>query len=369
MISHMDRKIPERASSTAGADSELPFISVVMPVRNEAQTIQAVINALLAQEYPADRFEIIVCDGCSTDRSAEIVQGIAALDQRVVLVRNEGRLSSAGRNLGYRHARGDVILYVDGHCLIPDRDLLSSIAELFAATGASCLCRPQPLVPDEQNSTWASAIAAVRASPVGHSRSSYIFSDHEGFVNPISAGAAYTREVFQRIGEFDESFDACEDVEFNFRVERAGFTSYISPRLKVLYHARRSLSGLYRQMSRYGRGRFQLLRKHPDAFEWQMAVPPAGVVISVVALLAIIFVPPLRGPLVAGVLFGYILTLLLTLPGGKSCNWRGWPLYPLVFFAVYWGLGVGFLRAALTDARSNAVRVGSGSDTRKNPVR
>jgi len=346
-----------------------PLISVVIPVRDEERTVGSVITSLLDQEYPQDCLEIIVCDGYSTDETYERVQKIAEQESRVTLLRNEGRLSSCGRNLGYRNARGDIILYVDGHCVIPDRHLLQSVAELFSTTGCLCLSRPQPLIPDEDSGIQAAAIATVRTSRFGHSRSSYIFADKEGFVSPVSAGAMYKRDVFEKIGEFDESFDAGEDLEFNTRVRKAGFTSFISPRLKILYHARSDLWGLFRQMKRYGRGRFALLKKHPDAFEWQMVIPVMFVVMTILALLVLAFVPPLRWSLLVVAVIAYASVLALVSSESGRFGRRGWPLYPFAFFAIYWGLGVGFIQAAFANAFSEAVRIGPDRPRRDNAAR
>ena len=137
MSGERDHASPEAAA----VRQETAFISVVIPARDEEQTIGSVIDALLQQEYPADRFEIIVCEGYSDDNTFALVQEIAKRDDRVRLLRNEARLSSAGRNLGYRNSRGDIILFIDGHCIIPDKHLLLSVAELFKTTGAGCLCR------------------------------------------------------------------------------------------------------------------------------------------------------------------------------------------------------------------------------------
>ena len=92
---------------------------------------------------------------------------------------------------------------------------------------------------------------------------------------PQSVAVAYRREVFETVGLFDESFDACEDVEFNHRVARAGLRCFFTPRVGVRYHPRATLAGLFRQMARYGRGRVRLLRKHPDTFSLPGFLPAA----------------------------------------------------------------------------------------------
>jgi len=266
------------------------FVSVVIPVRNEEAHLGAVLDDLMSQDYPRDRFEILVVDGQSTDGTREVVKRYAAENRSqesgvrsqnelpcVILLPNPGRLSSSGRNVGVRHSRGELVLFVDGHCRIPNRSLLSDSVRIMQETGAECLCRPQPLT--LPGNTWfQDTVAYARATLIGHGRDSTIYATEvEGFVNPTSSGAAYRRSVFERVGLYDERFDACEDVEFNYRVYRAGIPSYLSPQLTVAYQPRSSLSGLFKQMLRYGRGRFRLMQKHKEAASLSQMVPAAFV--------------------------------------------------------------------------------------------
>lgn len=329
-----------RAAKAAGAG--LPFISVVIPVRNEAAHIGKVLEQLLAQEYPRDRYEIIVADGGSTDGTPAVVERCAAMTP--VLIRrlpNPQRLSSAGRNVGIRNARGDVVVFVDGHCHIPSRTWLADTAAVFAETGADCLCRPQPL--NFPGNTWFQQLAAdVRASALGHGTDSTIYGlNYAGPVNPSSSGAIYRREVLERVGLYDESFDACEDVEFNHRVHRVA-KSWLDPRLAVYYQPRGSLIGLWKQMRRYGRGRFRLVRKHPDAFSISQLVPAGLWLWILVAGVAALSWPLARWLLAAsaGLYLGAVLISSLTVSLGRG--WRQWLMAPWVYFAVHFGLGAGF---------------------------
>lgn len=244
-------------------DSPPLFVSVVIPVLNEAASLESVVRELLDQEYPADMFEVLVVDGGSTDDTVSIASDLSRSHSNLRVLPNPGRLSSAGRNVGAREARGDVVMFVDGHCEIPDRLLLKSLSELVRRTGADVFCRPQPLETAGLSSTQR-AIALARTSRLGHNPGSHIFAENEeGYVDPESSGAAYTRRVFDTIGFFDETFDACEDVDFNLRAREAGLKAFTSPRLTVRYRPRESIGGLYRQMLRYGSGRARLFAKHP----------------------------------------------------------------------------------------------------------
>src|SRR4051812_6577597 len=101
---------------------EIPFITVVVPVRNEGNFIEGTIRHLMDQEYVPTRFEVIVVDGRSTDATWSIVEGLQGSYSNLFLRDNPKRLSSAARNIGVRHARGDLIVVVDGHCELGDRD-------------------------------------------------------------------------------------------------------------------------------------------------------------------------------------------------------------------------------------------------------
>jgi GT2 family glycosyltransferase len=321
-------------------------VTVVVPVRDEAAHVEAVLSDLLAQDFPAGRMEVLVVDGRSSDDTRARVEAVARRDARVRLLDNPRRLSSAARAIGAEAARGRYVAYVDGHCRVPSRTLLSDMVALFERTGADCLARPQPLEPAGRGLV-PRAVAAARHSPFGHSRASEIYGDREGPASPVSSGAMYRREVFGVVGTFDPAFDACEDVEFNWRVERAGLATRTSPRLAVSYAPRASLFALFRQMERYGRGRARLHRKHPAAFTAESLVPALFVALLPLPLLAL-FLPAPAG-LVAAAPHALYLLLSLAFSVAAAAR-RGWallPFLPLAFLAIHAGLGLGYLRGRL----------------------
>ncbi len=328
-------------------EDEAPFLSIVMPVRNEELHIGAVLAELEIQDYPHNRFEVVVADGNSTDGTAKVVQ---EFDERaslsVRLLENPAQLSSAGRNVGARSARGEFVIYIDGHCHIPNKTLLRDAVELFERTGADCLCRPQPLTMPG-NTPFQTVVADARATALGHGHDSTVHViDWEGFVNPSSAGALYRRRVFDRIGYYDENFDACEDVEFNYRVFKSGLRSYLSPRLAVLYHPRSDLRSLWRQMMRYGRGRCRLIKKHHDAFSIPQIIPAAFVAWLVLGLAASVFFGPVAEGFATSLLVYAFVVLYFSSRLGVRYGWRHFVLAPFIYITIHLGLGAGFLAEA-----------------------
>jgi succinoglycan biosynthesis protein ExoA len=329
---------------------EPPFISVLVPVRNEQRFIADTLGQLFRQRYPADRFEVLVADGRSTDDTRTIVTALQANHPNLRLLDNPRRLSSAGRNTAIEAARGDILLLVDGHCEIDNSSYFAELADAFERSGADCVGRPQPL--DVTGATpLQRAIAAARSSRLGHHPASHIYSQREGLVPPQSVAVAYRRSVFDRVGLFDETFYACEDVELNHRIARAELRCFFTPRVSARYFPRESLTGLFKQMVRYGRGRMRLLLKHPDTFSAGSLVP-ALFLAGLVAGPALALLLPLLAWAYAGAVSAYALLVLLfsvTLTVARR-DLALLPRLPLVFAAVHLGAGAGLLWEALRHA-------------------
>jgi succinoglycan biosynthesis protein ExoA len=318
-----------------------PFVTVIVPVRNEAACIERTLTRLTDQHYDPNRFEIIVADGRSTDDTVPIVRRLQGKHPNIRLLHNPKRLSSAARNLGVLHGRGEFFVIVDGHCDITDRDYLTKMVSAFERSGAHCLGRPQPLE-IYSPSPVQQAIALARRSWLGHNPSSFIYSSQEQFVKASSVAVAYRREVFEKVGLFDERFDACEDVELNTRIDAARLKCLFTPDIAVHYHPRSSIRGVAFQMSRYGRGRFRLAAKHPHSLSVP-AVAPMGLVFGMITCAALgLWYPPFLGLLAFGALVYMTVVLATALSlSKKTALVKAKLTLPLVFMAVHAGFAWG----------------------------
>lgn len=324
----------------------LPLISVIVPVRNEARCIRQTLDQLLGQHYDPDRFEVIVADGESSDETPMIIREMQADHRNLLLLTNPRRWSSAGRNLGVRAARGEIVVVVDGHCDVDSPDYLMNLADAFERSGADCVGRPQPL-DVRAASPLQKAIAAARSSRLGHNPASFIYSSAERFVPSKSVAVAYRRSVFETVGYFDENFDACEDVELNHRIDRAGLRCFFTPRARVRYYPRSSLKDLFHQLRRYGQGRVRLLAKHPETF----TVPcflPAAFLLGLVVGPFLSLLSPWLALAYASVTSLYLLAVLiasatLAFQAGEP---RLFPRLLVVFPTIHLGAGAGLLQEA-----------------------
>ncbi len=317
-------------------------LAVIMPVWNEEKFIGQTLDQLYLQDFPMDKLEIVIADGGSKDRTREIAESFRERFGSLKILDNPKQLPSSGRNIGVKNSTAPYILVLDGHTFIPSKNFLKDVIETFHKSNARCLCRPQPLRPPDI-SEFQLAVAICRGSALGHKPGSEIYAEFEGEVDPTSAGAMYVRDVFDKIGYFDENFDACEDVDFNYRVKLAGLKSYLSPKLKVFYYPRDSVQGLWRQMNRYGMGRFKFSHKHNifSPIQWF-----AGA--AVFGFFFLLFLSFLSSPLfeVFRTITAFYLLVVIAYSAILAVKEHqlGCLLFgPVIFPAIHFGLGVGFL--------------------------
>ena len=331
-------------ATSSDKDVSTLHISVIVPVLNEEHFIGRTLEGLMGQEYHHGAFEILVVDGGSTDRTREVVQEFASRHSNIKLLDNPKKWSSAGRNVGIDAASGDVVIVVDGHCQFFDDQYLINVESAFRHEEIDCLGRPQPL--DISDGTLIQeAIALARSSRLGHHPDSFIYAETEQVVPAHSVGVAYRKSVFDKIGKFDETFDACEDVELNHRADKAGLSCLLVPSIRLRYVPRANLKSLFRQMGRYGRGRLRLFRKHRDTFSMKSFIPAAFLAFLILGGLVSLFVPFVL--LLYLVIVGLYIAVVMAFSVMLSLQAKKVPLLwalPLVFGAVHFGAGWGTLK-------------------------
>lgn len=326
-------------------DTQTKFqLSIIIPVRDEGIFLGQTLDQIYLQDFPMDSVEVAVVDGGSSDDTRQVAEKFKSRFGSLKILDNPRRFASAGKNIGIKNTVAPYVVFLSGHTYISSKNFLSDIVALFESTGADCLCRPRPLTPPDINE-FELAVALCRGSSLGHDPTSEAYTDYDGPADPTSCGAIYRREVFDKIGMFDEEFDICNDVDFNHRVKAAGFKSYISPRLKVYLYPRSNLQQLWWHMNRIGKGRFKFTNKHNifSPLQWFAGLAAAG-------LLLLLLLSLMSRPMFE-VLTTVVGLYMLTVIGYSAWLYfrekrLGCLLYgPVVFPTIHFGLAVGFLRA------------------------
>lgn len=180
------------------------FVSVIVPAFNEGARIGRCLDDLLAQDFPRERFEIIVVDNNSTDHTGAVIDRYPV--KKIVETR-QGR--SQARNAGIQAAQGDVIVFIDSDC-IPLKSWLSQLVAGFADDSIGCVAGE--ILPLDPTSSFHQFLARNRYF------SQTLTLNHPFLPFAQTGNAAYTREVLDRIGRFDEKLLG-EDADLSWRMQ------------------------------------------------------------------------------------------------------------------------------------------------------
>jgi len=316
----------------------LPFITVICPIRNEERHIAGCLQSLLNQDYDRRRMEILVVDGMSDDGTRAVVRMMRAQDPRIKLLENPGRIVPTAMNIGIKQARGEIIVRVDGHAEIAE-NYLSACVHHLTQTGAACVGGPIASV----NETFVGrAIALAMSFPFGVGNSRFRTSDYTGYVDTLAFGA-YRREVFERIGMFDEELVRCQDDELNYRLRKFGGEIFMTPDIHSSYFPRASLRKLWRQYFQYGFWKVRVLQKHTRMMQPRQFVPGAFVCALLLSPMSAFFLQPawLACTALLGVYAAANFSAALVLAFRRGGHY--FFLLPLIFVLLHFSYGLGFL--------------------------
>ena len=314
------------------------MISIILPIRNEANFIRQSLDAILAQDAPMDQIEILVADGMSTDGTREIVEEYQKNQPNIHLVDNPGKIVPKGINAALRHAKGDIVIRVDGHTLIaPDyvRKCVDTLNRTKADNVGGCMSAIG-------TTAFGRAVALATSTPFGIGNSQFHYSQNEVETDSVYMGA-WPKNVFKRIGLFDEELVRDQDDEFNYRLREYGGKIVLNPEIRSIYSTRSTPKSLWKQYFQYGFYKVRVLQKHPRQMSLRQFVPP-------------VFVLSLLGSIIVS-LFNRWGVWLLALTAGSyllanlaaSVNiaarkgWRHLLVLPAAFAIIHLSYGLGFI--------------------------
>jgi succinoglycan biosynthesis protein ExoA len=320
-----------------------PYVSVIMPIRNEANFIRTSLGAVLTQDYPSNRMEVLVVDGNSTDQTREIVEQMIPLFNRfeVRLLENRNGIVPTGMNIGIRQARGEVIVRVDGHTLIAPDYVRQCILALQRSNAENVGGRMYAI----GDTPFGEAVALATSSPFGVGGGRFHYSNEEEWTDSAYMGA-WPRQVFEEIGLFDEELVRNQDDELSYRLRAAGGRILLCPEIRSEYTARSTPRKLTKQYFQYGYWKVRILQKHPLQMRPRQFVPPLfALTLSASMLLS---------------LLGWTWLLLLALGGlyllanlaasatvSSRFGWRHFKFLPVIFAILHLSYGYGFLYGLL----------------------
>lgn len=350
----------------AGAGSPTR-VTLLVAMRNEERFIERCLRSILDQDYPPELLETLVFDGRSTDRSRELAERLIEGRSGWLVADNPGIAQSHGWNLGIERAGGEVVGIVSAHAeLAPD--YVSRAVETLTRTGADLVGGP---VHAQGLSYAGETIALATSSPfgVGNARAHYTSREEE--VDTVFQGLCL-REMYERIGVFDEEMVRNQDDELSYRLRASGGRIVCNPEIRSLYYNRTSLRSLARQYFHYGFWKVRVLQKLPRQMQARQFVP-AAFVAGLVGTSGWALLAP-HGTVALGLLAGTYAAanLAASVIAAKRNGIRYLPALPVAFATLHLSYGAGFLTGLpwwyLRRSRATAPALAEADTARPNPA-
>ena len=313
-----------------------PSVSVVLPVRNEARTIERAVRSVLEQRYPSP-LEVVVADGMSTDGTRDVLARLAAEQPQLRVVDNPRGVTPSGLNAAIRASTGDVVVRCDGHGEMPE-GYIERAVEILVETGADNVGGIQAA---EGRSPLQRAVAIAMSIPIGVGDARFHLGGPPGPVDTVFLGV-FRRSTLERVGLFDETLARNQDSELNYRIRASGGTVYFHPDLRVRYFPRRSLRSLWRQYFGSGAWKRATFRRSGVGALRPRQAAPVALVMGLAASAALAFTPArAAGVVLPGV---YLVALLVSaIAAAVRRRDAAALLLPVVLPVMHVGWGLGFL--------------------------
>ncbi len=226
-----------------------PFISVVIPVYNEEKYLDACMETLLQQDYPKELMTWFFVDGMSTDRTREML--LAYQQQYPELIRvldNPNKTVPFAMNIGIRESTGPYMIRLDAHAEYAE-DYFSKCVEVLEETGADNV---GGVMETKSRTPIGRTIAKMLSSKFGVGDAQFRTGGEDGYVDTVPFGA-FRREIFEKIGLYDERLTRNQDSELNYRIIKNGGKIYLSHKIKLAYYCRDSVKGIAKMAALNGK--------------------------------------------------------------------------------------------------------------------
>jgi succinoglycan biosynthesis protein ExoA len=237
------------------------LVSIIIPCYQERNFIRACLESVIAFDLPAETgMEVLVFDGMSTDGTREIAAEIAAVDSRVRLFDNPARIQSTALNLGIQTARGDYVMRLDAHSSYPPNYLALTL-DTALRSGADNTGGVVHTLPRGRG-YQAALVQALITCRFGVGNSGFRTGAQEGSADTVPYGF-FHRDVFEKIGLFDERLLRGQDYEINRRIIESGGRVWCNPNIGISYYPQPDFASFIKK---------QLVYEAPyNAYMWYLA--------------------------------------------------------------------------------------------------
>lgn len=213
---------------------KLDLVSVVIPIYNEEKFIKGLVKSLSNQDYDHSKFEVIFVDGISKDKTVSLIKKeMKKNDITYTILKNPKKITPSSVNIGIKAANNDIIIRLDAHSEYPKNYITKCVYYLnnTEADNVGCLFKATG------KNNLGKAIANVVSSKFGVGNAGFRIKAESGYVDTVPFGT-FRKELFKKIGYFNEELVRSEDNEFNYRIIKNGGKVYLFNEVEIIYYPR-----------------------------------------------------------------------------------------------------------------------------------
>jgi len=240
-----------------------------MPVYNEEKYIEKCIDSLLLQDYPIEKMEWIFVDGCSKDKTVELLERYRTKYPELIrILNNPMKIVPYAMNIGIEASCGKYIVRLDAHADYAT-DYISKCIFYLENTDAENV---GGVAETKANGFMGNAIAKMLSSKFGVGNSQFRTNGQSGYVDTVPFGA-FKREVFSEYGGYDERLVRNQDNEMNYRIRKNGGKIYLANDIRFSYYCRDSIKGISTMAMKNGMWNIITMKLCPGSMGMRHFIP------------------------------------------------------------------------------------------------
>jgi succinoglycan biosynthesis protein ExoA len=319
-----------------------PFVSVILPIKNESEYIQKTINSIIMQDYPRKKLELLIADGMSSDSTRSKVLQIKKKNPgiKICLIENKKQLFASGFNLALPRSKGEFILLMGGHCQIATNYIRKCIENLLIDNRYDCVGGKINTI---TKTNTGRSIKLAMSSSFGVGNVLFRLNTQKSIIVDTVAFGVYRKATIDRCGLMDEELVKNQDDDFNYRINKMGGKILLDPTAQVTYYSRDSLGALWKQYFNYGLWKIRILQKNPRQMQARQFMP--GILIMLVIIEIFLACISMKGMILLLLTLTLYLTvnLCFSISLTRKNKWKSFIYLPVTFAVLHYSYGIGFL--------------------------
>lgn len=331
---------------------EVPFISALIVTYNEERYIYKCLNSLLNQTYPKDRYEIIIIDGYSSDRTLDEINRcirehnkLGDKTPKIHFYNNPKRNLASGWNLGINKSKGDYVVRIDGHAYASSNFLEENVKTLHKVGDVFCVGGSMNTVTDTK---IGNSIVKVLSTPFGVGGARFRYQKEPGYVDTVAYGM-YKKNIFKMVGLFDEELERTQDNDLHRRIREIGGKFYLNPSIETYYYSRNNIKDFLKQAFQNGKWTMINFRRRPGAMAVRHFIPFFFVTFIIASIIFSVVLPKIFTIFLFVMLIYSLIALFYSCKVSMSVS--EFLLIPFLYFGLHIFYGLGSITGICTQVK------------------